>query len=654
MAEADSCLGMLCCKDVQFDEEWNSYGNNTEHYITASSDDIITRRGDRIYMYITFQRDFLPVFRDHITFEFRAASSNALAESFQRTNIIEFKEMEHEQQTGYGYKMDHISYREISVRIITPPDMPVGYWDLYMMTSSFDQSGRLEKLLKKDIVVLFNPWNKDEEIYLDDDEEVAKYVFSQSEIVCRKTSLFEYTKWKTNQFDQPVLKVALQLIQQMEIEDRASALSVVRYAATTLFDKDDGILIDNYNHSDNFPSAIKWDRTFVDAKTYGYFFNTSLPYLKTAYLPGQRHVVHFPIEIAGVFSTIMKTLGIPCRVVTGTNIIRDPCNVMEMMADQNCKRIDNGDELLTYHCWNEVWMSRKDLAPGYGGWQVVDCAPKRCSSDSYWSSIGPVPVQAIKQGHVWLPYNCKEIYTMINGPIVYGLKLGNNSNVYKIDNEQVGNKIVYCSDVGVLDITSEYKYPADSLERRLCHIMASKDTPFFQNHLFKRPAQALESNASVEPLEVQVKLPATVTFGDTIKGVIEMQLNSLESSEAVCQVYAKVITTKGIVTDTVYQKTMHLTLEPNTRLEKDFAWLSQDYETYIQHKHHLRFYVLYLLSHNQEFYTNFFDLHVEASDKSPSRDERPLPPPPPPTRRRQRRPVVYETITPTIATQTYV
>lgn len=32
--------------------------------------------------------------------------------------------------------------------------------------------------------------------------------------------------------------------------------------------------------------------------------------------------------------------------------------------------------------WNDVWMARKDLPPGYGGWQAIDATPQEKSRGS--------------------------------------------------------------------------------------------------------------------------------------------------------------------------------------------------------------------------------------------------------------------------------
>lgn len=38
-----------------------------------------------------------------------------------------------------------------------------------------------------------------------------------------------------------------------------------------------------------------------------------------------------------------------------------------------------------FHVWNECWMVRQDLPPGYDGWQVLDATPQEQSGGKCWS-----------------------------------------------------------------------------------------------------------------------------------------------------------------------------------------------------------------------------------------------------------------------------
>ena len=37
------------------------------------------------------------------------------------------------------------------------------------------------------------------------------------------------------------------------------------------------------------------------------------------------------------------------------------------------------DSIWNFHVWNDVWMARRDLPQGYGGWQAIDATPQERS-----------------------------------------------------------------------------------------------------------------------------------------------------------------------------------------------------------------------------------------------------------------------------------
>ena len=38
-----------------------------------------------------------------------------------------------------------------------------------------------------------------------------------------------------------------------------------------------------------------------------------------------------------------------------------------------------------FHVWNDAWMARPDLPPGYGGWQAIDATPQEASGGNlFW------------------------------------------------------------------------------------------------------------------------------------------------------------------------------------------------------------------------------------------------------------------------------
>lgn len=68
--------------------------------------------------------------------------------------------------------------------------------------------------------------------------------------------------------------------------------------------------------------------------------------------------------------------------------------------------------LRNFHVWNDCWMSRPDLPPGMGGWQVVDATPQETSQGSF--RCGPASVTAIRDGHVYLKYDAPFVFAEVS------------------------------------------------------------------------------------------------------------------------------------------------------------------------------------------------------------------------------------------------
>lgn len=91
--------------------------------------------------------------------------------------------------------------------------------------------------------------------------------------------------------------------------------------------------------------------------------------------------------------------------------------------------------LRNFHVWNEAWMQRLDLPPGYDGWQVCDATPQEQSQGIGMSTFknkmfvicngtlgryqcGPMSLEALRQGKVQLDYDGWFIYGEVNADVV--------------------------------------------------------------------------------------------------------------------------------------------------------------------------------------------------------------------------------------------
>lgn len=67
--------------------------------------------------------------------------------------------------------------------------------------------------------------------------------------------------------------------------------------------------------------------------------------------------------------------------------------------------------------WNDVWMARPDLPPGYGGWQIIDATPQEKSDNTF--RCGPAPVEAVRKGEVGFLYDTPFVFAEVNADICH-------------------------------------------------------------------------------------------------------------------------------------------------------------------------------------------------------------------------------------------
>ncbi len=92
-----------------------------------------------------------------------------------------------------------------------------------------------------------------------------------------------------------------------------------------------------------------------------------------------------------------SSLGLPCRSLTNfasahehtqpyhrLDYLFNYCSNLTRAVDKYFKRggleedeEKTEDSIWNFHCWNDVWTARPDLAdPKYNGWQTIDATPQ--------------------------------------------------------------------------------------------------------------------------------------------------------------------------------------------------------------------------------------------------------------------------------------
>ncbi|KAJ4940907.1 hypothetical protein JOQ06_027198 [Pogonophryne albipinna] len=340
---------------------------------------------------------------------------------------------------------------------LTPPAVtPVGKWILTV------KLGGEEMLLGK-LVVLYNPWCPDDWVYLKDEDEREEYVMKEQGVIYRGSQrVIKAYDWDFGQFEDNMVDICLRMLDLNlkhekdpadDVSARCNPIYVSRVVSAMINSQDDrGVLQGN------------WGTSYIGGYSPSHW-SGSYPILHRWYKIDSHPVKYGQCWVfAGVMCSVMRLLGIPCRVVTNFSSAHDSnANLIidEYHADYGVAPKASHDSIWNYHVWVEAWMRRPDLSEdgAFDGWQVVDPTPQEESNGIF--CCGPAPVKAILKGETNLKYDIPFVFAEVNADCIDWLVKADGSklNIFS-ETARVGHNISTKSvgSVKRLNITDSYKY----------------------------------------------------------------------------------------------------------------------------------------------------------------------------------------------------
>ncbi|XP_028285401.1 coagulation factor XIII A chain isoform X2 [Parambassis ranga] len=426
------------------------------HTMLYNSDYLIVRRGQEFQVKIAFNRPYKPA-EDKIALEFVIGSSPQYSKG---TYIPVFPTKD--RQSPWEGRITNTSDNVVTMGITPSANCIVGKYHMYVAVATPHGIRRTRRDNSRDLYILFNPWVSADDVFLDNEKEREECVMTEMGIIYHGShDDVAERDWNYGQFNYGVLDACLYIMDraEMPITNRGDPIKVTRKASAMLNSRDDdGVLEGNWTGDYTYGVApTSWTGSTEILLTYARS--------KTPVCYAQCWVY------AAVFNTFLRCLGIPSRVVTNFFSAHDNDGNLktDIILDEN-GRIDRNrtrDSIWNYHCWNECYMARPDLPPGFGGWQVVDATPQETSDGMY--RCGPASVQAIKHGQICFPFDAPFVFAEVNSDVVfYCRRKDGTMEPVKVNRTHVGRKVLTKTpgDVTRRDITDQYKFSEGSTEER--------------------------------------------------------------------------------------------------------------------------------------------------------------------------------------------
>ncbi|NWX08224.1 TGM4 glutamyltransferase, partial [Caloenas nicobarica] len=415
---------------------------------------LVVRRGQPFQLQLNCSRELRPT--DKLALRFGIGENPMKI----RGTLMSLNPMRQPDFSGWKVSIVKNSGQQCLLSVISSPWAPVGKYTLNVKTGSDTYKPEMG-----DIYLLFNPWCEDDVVFMADEARRNEYVLNDTGYIYVGSAYNIYNKpWNFGQFEEYILDACMYLMDKsgLKLSSRRDPVLVSRAMSALVNANDDnGVVMGNWaGDYSNGTSPMDWIGSVAILQQY---YKTQKPVCF-----GQCWV------FAGVLTTVMRCLGIPCRCVSNFNSAHDTDENLrvDIYLNEYGEKLTSMslDSVWNFHVWNDVWMRRLDLPAGFSGWQAIDATPQEQSQGMF--QCGPCSVKAVKEGDVYLPFDGKFVYAEVNADKVYWLvkKVNGKDKFTRISTETEGIGVkISTKAVGEdrrEDITSQYKFPEGSEEER--------------------------------------------------------------------------------------------------------------------------------------------------------------------------------------------
>ncbi|CAG5015111.1 unnamed protein product [Parnassius apollo] len=467
----------------------------------------------------------------------------------------------------------------VSFEVSTPITVPVGCWALRVVTRLKSSSAREFYDFDQDLYILFNPWNPDDQTYMEDTALLQEYVLNDvGKVWVGPIKTTRGKPWFYGQFDAAVLPACMFMLDRAEMPFhlRGDPVKMTRVISRIINSNDDaGVLVG------------RWDGQYDDGTAPSEW--TGSVDILAQYLETQQEVPYGQCWVfAGVATTVCRALGIPSRVVSNLVSAHDANSslTVDKYYSETMEELDydpnnpsGADSIWNYHVWNDVWMARPDLPPGYGGWQAIDATPQETSSGLY--QCGPAPLEAIKQGVIGLGYDVEFMLASVNADLMRWRKDPESESGYSMvdtNNYHIGRMVLTkkpyvfdpLGDEDRMNITAEYKHSEGTASERLALMNGVRYSERAKRYF--AIAGNLNSDISFNLREID-----TVSIGQDFRITVDIENKSTEGRNIKAALSATSVFYNGVKAEIVKKVEGKVFVGPGKHEEVSILVKADDY-----------------------------------------------------------------------------
>nr|XP_023026500.1 hemocyte protein-glutamine gamma-glutamyltransferase-like [Leptinotarsa decemlineata] len=487
--------------------------------------------------------------------------------------------LDDEQKLWFGNVLKLVA-DTVSMEVFAPPDIPIGAWTLQVETSVIN-SREEPKIFdfENDIYFICNPWNCHDVVFMPETKLLDEYVLTDiGKIWVGPLGTSKGREWVFGQFDACVLPAAVLMFEKSRLPHsrRGDPIRLTRTISKMVnSNDDDGILVG------------RWDGMYDDG-TAPSAWTGSVPILQE-YLDTGSPVSYGQCWVfSGVVTTICRALGIPSRVVSNLVSAHDAnatLTIDKYFSESNeelgydPKNEWGEDSIWNYHVWNDVYMARHDLPPGYGGWQAIDATPQETSDGFY--QCGPSSLEAIKKGQVGFNYDVGFMVASVNADLMRWKEDSKNvlgyTRIY-CNKYHIGRFILtkkpfiydYNGDKDKDDITCNYKPQEGTKAERLALLNAVRGVEAAKR-FYELP------EAEMEDVQFDLQDLDRIKIGENFNIVVKIKNKSDKDRHIKCALSAATVYYNGVKATMITKQEGEFNMKPHSEEEVKLPVKADEY-----------------------------------------------------------------------------